>query len=240
MQSQSSPLKKVFYGVILFAVAGISALLGAFAGGFGVYQALYDQIAEAKQASSATLIAILSLTAEPTLALPTESAQPVVIVDMQAATIQAVEKIGPAVVTVTGTIPGQETWLGYSPDSQVSGSGVIISSDGYIVTNNHVVEGTNDVKVILADGETLAAAVVSTDEYADLAVLKVNDAQMPGVAVLGDSDGLSPGETVIAIGSPLGDFKNSVTVGVVSATRSFFGYWEWLLYGESHSDRCGH
>ncbi len=129
---------------------------------------------------------------------------------------QAVEKVSPAVVTVVGTVPGEMTFFGPLPDSQVSGSGVIVSTDGYIVTNNHVVEGAKDLSVILANGTTLAARLVSTDVFSDLAVLKV-EGQMPAVAVFGDSDALKPGETVIAIGSPLGEFRNTVTVGVVSA-----------------------
>lgn len=129
---------------------------------------------------------------------------------------QAVEKVSPAVVTVVGTVPGEMTFFGPLPDSQVSGSGVIVSTDGYIVTNNHVVEGAKDLSVILTDGTPLAARLVSTDVFSDLAVLKV-EGQMPAVAVFGDSDALKPGETVIAIGSPLGEFRNTVTVGVVSA-----------------------
>ncbi len=129
---------------------------------------------------------------------------------------QAVEKVSPAVVTVVGTVPGEMTFFGPLPDSQVSGSGVIVSTDGYIVTNNHVVEEAKDLSVILTDGTPLAARLVSTDVFSDLAVLKV-EGQMPAVAVFGDSDALKPGETVIAIGSPLGEFRNTVTVGVVSA-----------------------
>lgn len=130
---------------------------------------------------------------------------------------QIVEKVSPAVVTVVGTVPGQNTFFGVTPSGQVSGSGVIISSDGYIVTNNHVVESATDLSVVLSDGTQLPAKVVSTDIFADLAVLKVSG-QMPGVAAFGNSDNLKPGETVIAIGSPLGEFRNTVTVGVVSAT----------------------
>jgi 2-alkenal reductase len=99
----------------------------------------------------------------------------------------------------------------------VSGSGVFISQQGYVITNNHVVEGTKDVSVILSDGTQEKAVVVGTDRYSDIAVLKV-DGKVPAVATLGNSDVLKPGETVIAIGSPLGNFKNTVTVGVVSAT----------------------
>jgi 2-alkenal reductase len=131
---------------------------------------------------------------------------------------QSVEIVGPAVVTILGIVPGQTTIFGQAPDQSVSGSGVIISEEGYILTNNHVVENTKQVSVILADGEELDAEVIGTDVFSDLAVLRA-EGQMPAVAVLGNSDALRPGETVIAIGSPLGDFKNTVTVGVVSATE---------------------
>jgi 2-alkenal reductase len=100
---------------------------------------------------------------------------------------------------------------------QASGSGVIISPDGYILTNNHVVDGYSNLQVTFRDGQTSAARLVGTDQFADIAVLKV-DGKMPASAELGNSDALNPGESVIAIGSPLGDFKNTVTVGVVSAT----------------------
>ncbi len=130
---------------------------------------------------------------------------------------QAVKKVGPAVVTVVGTIPGSMTFFGPSGNQTVSGSGFFISNQGYILTNNHVVEGTQSVTVVLSDGTQEKASIVGTDQYSDIAVLKV-DGKIPAVATLGNSDLLSPGETAIAIGSPLGDFKNTVTVGVVSAT----------------------
>jgi len=124
--------------------------------------------------------------------------------------------VGPAVVTVINTLPPRTSIFGGIIEQVSSGSGVIISSDGYIVTNHHVVEGTESLKIILADGSTLPASLVGIDQYADLAVLEV-PGEMPAVASWGNSDTLKPGETVIAIGSPLGDFKNTVTVGVVSA-----------------------
>ena len=128
----------------------------------------------------------------------------------------AVEKVGPAVVTVVGTIPGQNTVFGRTGDSPVSGSGVIISEQGYILTNQHVVEDTRDIYVIFADGKEEPAELIGGDVFSDIAVLKV-DGEMPAVATVGNSDTLKPGETAIAIGSPLGDFKNTVTVGVISA-----------------------
>lgn len=128
------------------------------------------------------------------------------------AIVQVVEKLGPAVVTVINTLDPSQT-QGYG--GQASGTGVIISDQGYIVTNNHVVEGQRSLEVIFANGDKADAQLVGTDNIADLAVLKVSNA-LPGVATLGNSDALKPGETVIAIGSALGDFRNTVTVGVIS------------------------
>ena len=137
--------------------------------------------------------------------------------EIQTTITDVVTKTEPSVVTVVGVISGGLTFYGAASDQQVSGSGFIISSNGYIVTNNHVVENANELYVILNDGTQLPATLVSRDVFSDLAVLKV-DGNMPAVARLGNSDLLKPGETVIAIGSPLGNFLNSVTVGVVSAT----------------------
>jgi serine protease Do len=128
---------------------------------------------------------------------------------------------------VVATIPGQNTFFGYTGDSTSTGSGIFISPNGYILTNNHVIEGASQYQVVYADGTQHDASLVGTDQYSDLAVLKVSDS-VPSIAKLGNSDALNPGETVIAIGSPLGDFKNTVTVGVVSATGrsidSGYGY----------------
>jgi len=138
-------------------------------------------------------------------------------VSIDTAVTSAVEQVSPAVVTVVATVPGGMGFFGIAPDQTVSGSGVIISQDGYIITNNHVVEGAKDIHVVLENGTQVPAKLISADPYGDLAVLKIGGT-MPGVATLGNSDMLKPGETVAAIGSPLGDFKNTVTVGVISAT----------------------
>lgn len=128
-----------------------------------------------------------------------------------------VEQVEPAVVTVVGTVTGTSSFFGTTPDQEVSGSGVIVTEDGYIITNNHVVEGTKSLSVIFNDGTERPAKLINQDIFADLAVVKI-EGNVPGVAKFGNSDLLKPGETVIAIGSPLGTFRNSVTVGVVSAT----------------------
>jgi len=96
------------------------------------------------------------------------------------------------------------------------GTGVIVSEDGYILTNNHVVGGADEVEVKLPDNRTLHAKVVGTDKKTDLAVLKV-DAVGLHPAKLGDSDGLRVGEWVLAAGNPFG-FNSTITAGIVSAT----------------------
>ncbi len=98
------------------------------------------------------------------------------------------------------------------------GSGIIISPDGYILTNNHVVDGAVDVKVTLHDRRILRAKVVGVDKLTDLAVLKVDGDNLTSIA-WGDSSKLEPGQTVLAFGSPFGYFQFSVTRGIVSAVN---------------------
>src|SRR5690242_13635584 len=95
------------------------------------------------------------------------------------------------------------------------GSGVFISPDGYIVTNNHVVDGATDIRVTMSDKRILQAKLVGADPMTDLAVIKVNGSNFPSVP-FGDSTKLQPGQTVLAFGNPLG-FRFSVTRGIVSA-----------------------
>jgi serine protease Do len=98
------------------------------------------------------------------------------------------------------------------------GSGVIISPDGYIVTNGHVVEGATEVRVTLNDRRVLKAKVVGTDKMTDIAVVKVDATDLPSIS-WGDSGLLKPGQTVLAFGSPFGYFQFSVTRGIVSAVN---------------------
>lgn len=203
--------KRILYLLVIIAVAGVSALSGAVAGGILVYRNLEDRLDSIHVSTQETLQAIPASSSDSTQVITIDAT------DIQTTITQAVQSIGSAVVTVVGTIPGQRTFFGMTSDQTVSGSGVFISEKGYVLTNNHVVEDAQQLYVILADGSEQDATLVGTDIYADLAVLKV-DGDIPAVANLGNSDVLNPGETVIAIGSPLGDFKNSVTVGVISAT----------------------
>jgi 2-alkenal reductase len=133
--------------------------------------------------------------------------------------VAAVKRVGPAVVTVINTMPEQQFFGFFGEGVQqpkASGSGVVISPQGYIVTNNHVVDGYQTLEVVFADGSQVPAKLIGADAFSDLAVIKV-DAPVPAVAILGNSDQLQIGDAVIAIGNPLGDFNNTVTSGVISA-----------------------
>ena len=209
---------RILYLALVILLAGVAALSGAAAGGAVVYQVM-NRVETARLASAASVTE--SLPASSTSTSKSQSQGTTLMVDttqIDTTITQAVQKVGPSVVTVTGTIPGQMTFRGMSSSSTVSGSGVFISSQGYILTNNHVIAGTQgDLTIVLSDGTQETAKIVGADQYSDIAVLKTTG-KVPAVATLGNSDVLNPGETVIAIGSPLGDFKNTVTVGVVSAT----------------------
>lgn len=193
-------LRNVILGGLLTAIVGGSALLGATVGGGVVYWTVRDRLVQAPANTPQTEAPAL-----PPLPQTVE-------INVNTAIEDAVTQVGPAVVTVVNTY--QTMWGA----AQSSGSGVFISKEGYLITNNHVVEGYQRLEVILPDGQTLPAELVGTDAYADIAVLKVEAKEVPAVATFGNSDTLNPGETVIAIGSPLGNFRNTVTVGVVSAT----------------------
>ena len=201
-------LKRVVYVLFILVIAGASALVGAAAGGFAVYRAVQGQ-ANNLPAPIQNILPANNTNPNQTLTLNNT--------DVETAVTKSVQKVSPTVVTVVGTIPGQTTFFGNTGDQTVSGSGFFITDQGYILTNNHVVEGTNEVKIVLSDGTQQKATIVGTDPYSDIAVLTA-DGKVPAVAALGNSDVLNPGESVIAIGSPLGNFKNTVTVGVVSAT----------------------
>jgi serine protease Do len=202
---------RIVYMVLVIVLAGVAALSGAAVGGVVVYRTV-SQIQPASLAGSAPAAKVVQAsnnTPQDTLIINTT--------DIETTITQAVKNVGPAVVTVVGTLPSQMTQFGPAGAQTVSGSGVFISDKGYILTNNHVIDGVKDVTIVLSDGTQEKATIVGADMYSDIAVLKT-DGKVPAVASLGNSDVLNPGETVIAIGSPLGDFKNTVTVGVVSAT----------------------
>ena len=125
--------------------------------------------------------------------------------------------VSPSVVVITTEVmTSANTWFGGQYVESGAGSGVVMSEDGYIITNAHVVSGASNVKVTLHDGTEYVASIIGSDAQSDIAVVKI-DATGLTPAVMGDSDALAVGETVVAVGNPLGELGGTVTNGIVSA-----------------------
>lgn len=125
------------------------------------------------------------------------------------------EKTKPTVVEITTEMVSNSTFFQQFVQSG-AGSGVIISADGYIITNNHVIDGATKITVRLTTGTEYAATLVGTDAQSDIAILKVDATNLP-FATIGDSSALLVGEEVLAIGNPLGELGGSVSNGIISA-----------------------
>jgi serine protease Do len=135
--------------------------------------------------------------------------------DPDADIVSAAAKVSPAVVTITTTATGGGGFGGRGVQTTGVGSGTIFDSNGWILTNRHVVEGATNVSVQLADGRTFSGTIYGESSTTDLAIVKIQATGLPTAAV-GDSASLVVGQRVIAIGDPLGDFQNTVTTGIVS------------------------
>jgi serine protease Do len=199
-------MKKNYLGVA--ALLFVGAVFGAvLVSGLGGVDSSYAQVKIGRETPP-------EITANPAL------------MDFNNAFIQTAEKVTPSIVQITvvakakdNPLQGHEFFFPFRQDipheTQGGGSGVIISDDGYILTNNHVVENATEVTVGLLDKRKFTAEVVGTDPLTDLAVIKIDAEDLP-VAYLGDSDKLKVGEWVMAIGNPLA-LKSTVTAGIVSA-----------------------
>ena len=157
-----------------------------------------------------------SLTQVPSSALLAPGvAEPLTDAQASADAVAVVKRVTPAVVTVLNMQRVGFLGIGGLREA-ASGTGFIIDQEGHIVTNWHVVNGGAAFDVILADGTTRPAKLLGSDSISDLAVVQIAG-PIPGTVPLGDSAALLPGQTVLAIGSPLGQFTNTVTKGIVSA-----------------------
>ncbi len=213
---------------VVVVIAALAMLLGTIGGGLagGTASLILDNDGPADPTATALPAEQTSNEATPEdqapavpvrndpTATPTPETPPEVQVGSIA---DIVEAVSGGVVTVVN----QQHFQGFTSDASElepagTGTGFVISEDGYIVTNNHVVEGSEALQVYLSDGTPVDATLVGADLFTDLAVVKV-DRQMETVVAFGDSTALRPGQEVVAIGSALGDFTNTVTQGVVSA-----------------------
>lgn len=127
------------------------------------------------------------------------------------AVISVVDRVGPSVVSVTVGNPSQQR----RPEQTGTGSGVVVAPDGYILTNDHVIDNSASIGVSLTDGTSLSATLVGKDPATDLAVIRAETSYLPA-STLDNSDRLRVGQLAIAMGNPFG-FQSTVSTGVVSA-----------------------
>ena len=213
----------------IVALALVCALLGGCLGAGGMLLASRGARAEAP--------VLESVTPEPTSAPETTAAAEATAAPEESRETAAFVDDGQGVDVIsspTEPLPAKEVYAnnvnstvgiktsittnywGYQTTAAASGSGFILSADGYILTNYHVVDDSNSITVTTYDNQSYEASIVGYDESNDIAVLKI-DAEGLTPVVLGDSDTLSVGDTVVAIGNPLGELTFSLTQGVVSA-----------------------
>jgi len=213
---RSHRLGRILLILAVFMIVFIGIAGGAVAGGTAAYFMVQRNLTARSAVVAQPVIApanALSATTQPGQTAPVGAAA-----SQSDMMVAAVQKVAPAVVTVLNT----------GSQGSGSGSGVIISDKGYILTNNHVVEGASQLAVVFNDGGRRDATLVGTDPLNDVAVIQVSG-KLPAVAAVGDAAALQPGEQVLAIGSPLGNFRNTVTAGVISALNRSVGPMEGLI-----------
>ena len=127
-------------------------------------------------------------------------------------------KVTPAVVSIISSTYSTSYW-GYGQSSQSAGTGMIVTSDGYVLTNRHVVEDATEIQIVTDDGDTYEDVdIVGLDPLNDVAYLKINNVSDLPTVTLGDSKTIAVGQPVLAIGNALGAYQNSVTQGIISGT----------------------
>jgi len=141
-----------------------------------------------------------------------------VTLEENSAIIDAVKKVSPSVVSILAKRNIEDFFFGQIFQQKGGGTGFVVTSDGLIMTNKHVVSGFDSLKVITSDGASYEGTVVAMDPINDIALVKIGAKNLP-VVDLGDSDSLVVGQRVIAIGNALGEYQNTVTTGIISARK---------------------
>ncbi len=202
MEPQSSPTaapsphKETGRPTHLGRVAALALVVGLIGGGAGAYGTV-------RFLGQSDLVA-------PTVKLTSQSSGTNGVEAIAAA-------VSPGVVSVTTQSTAGYDFFGQPETQAAAGTGIVVSSNGYILTNNHVISGANSINVVTASGKQYTAQLVKDDTTKDLALLKVNATGLTPLT-LGDSSSVQVGEEVVAIGNALGQFQNTVTQGIISAT----------------------
>ncbi len=221
-QPKKQPKRSGGRGTIV-AVAIICALVGGLGGGAAVGMALSSSTAAEPSVSAeeAESSVIQEETSEVTEEESTASISTTVvdITTNSSSTEMTPQSVYDTYVNAVVAISNESTTtnvMGQTSSTASSGSGFIISTDGYIITNNHVVEDATTLTVIMTSGEEYEATIIGADEESDVALIKIDASDLPTVSI-GDSDEIAVGEQVCAIGNPLGELTNTLTVGYISA-----------------------
>ncbi len=202
--------KKSRKGIKLAAIALSFSLLGSIlgCGGTLLVQRFTQQTDDVEATEPNTSIMVQGCRENTVLEIvEIETGKMMTAAEVYAANAQSTVGITTSITT---------NYWGYRTTSAASGSGFIVTDDGYIVTNFHVIEESDSITVSLYNGDTYEAALIGYDENNDLAVLKIEAEELAPV-ILGDSDNLNVGDSVIAIGNPLGELTFSLTSGSISA-----------------------
>ncbi len=200
-------------------LAGVVGLASGFGGGYLAFRTFAPK---AEEEVPGFIDETQQETIDTTVEEETESQQTAAVTSGNMSIRDIAAKAQPSVVEIVVEIEsagyGFGFWGQQTYRSQGAGSGVIISDDGYIITNNHVVADALSITVTLYDGTTYPAELVGTDEKTDIGVIKIDASNLPA-AEIGDSSLIQTGDTAIVIGNPLGTLGGTVTNGIVSATN---------------------
>ena len=223
VQESTKKAKKKSGNKRVVAIAIVCALLGGVGGGAAVGMAIKNsgdhQVEEAAPpVETEAPVSATESVAEP---IPSQEAFHSTVIDVttnSSATDMTPQDVYENYVNAVVAISNESTTnvFGQLSTTASSGSGFIISEDGYIVTNNHVIKDAETLTVIMTSGEEYEAQVIGADEDNDVALIKIEAADLPTVSI-GDSAGIEVGEMVCAIGNPLGELTNTLTVGYISA-----------------------
>lgn len=210
-------IKKYVAVIVAASVVNLAVLGGMFFVGYKM-GTQKDDVSPQAQSEAQSKENVLGILNEDSKAENTAGAKNTVVQGEELSTVEISKKVGPAVVGITSKVESAASFFGGSAYAEGTGSGIIITGDGYIVTNYHVIEGATAVSVTLNTGSEYEAKVIGADSRTDLAVLKISPNEQLTVAELGDSSTVEVGERAIAIGNPLGmEFFGSTTQGIISA-----------------------
>lgn len=226
--------KEGFTGTLIVILLGtafaIGGLVGGIVGGGLALWAFAPRQPIVQEAPSPTASPTPPATATATPFIP-PTATPTPVVLATPSTEDMVEAVLPAVVTIANQ--KKSSAIG---SVRMVGSGVVVDASGYIVTNGHVVADADTLTVTLADGTLIPAKLVVFDATQDLALLKIDADKPLSTITWGDSNLVRLGQPVLALGSPLGDFPNSVTMGIVSGLNRALAYDDAVLFGLIQTD----